>query len=186
MIAYQAAENLRRFLDIAAHISETAALQEKFVQAVTAFSGAIGVAIYAVDASGNYAMTYSTLADAPASVGVDHDVAIDLRHSHRVADLAERAILPCELAFPMTVRGRVQGMVLLGNRHNGIPYRPDQVTLPATGVHQIGMDLESLRVIELEHGMALLRQKMELVECEAATLRLVANRQDVFDLLVPD
>ena len=172
---YQAAESLHRFFDIAAHISETDVLQAKFAQAATKFSGASGVAIYAIDASGNYEMTYSTLADAPASIGIDHDVALELRHSHRVADLAERATLPCELAFPMTVRGRVEGIVLLGHRRNGMPYRPDQVSLLATGVHQIGMDLESLRVIELEQGMAVLKKKMELLQCEAETLRRVVD-----------
>jgi hypothetical protein len=172
---YQAAESLRRFFDMAAHISETAALQAKFAQAATEFSGASGVALYALDAGGNFARTYSTLADAPASIDANHDVAIELRHSHRVADLAERTGLPCELAFPMTVRGRVEGMVLLGQRRNGKPYRPDQVALLATGVHQVGMDLESLRVIELEQGMAQLKQKMELVECEAQTLRRVVG-----------
>jgi len=37
-------------------------------------------------------------------------------------------------------------------------YRPDQVALLTAGVHQLGMDLESLRVIELENGISKLQQ----------------------------
>lgn len=174
---YKAAENFRQFLAMAAHISDADVLRVKFMQAVTKFSGAAGGAIYAIDASGSYARTHSTLADAPAGIDTNHDVAVELRYSHRVVEVADRTILPSAYAFPMTVRGRVEGIVLLEPLGAGKQFRPDQLALLATGINKIGMDLESLRVLDLEHGIAMLKQKMELAVCEAATLRHVLGSQ---------
>ncbi|MBV8665017.1 MAG: hypothetical protein JO269_00910, partial [Burkholderiaceae bacterium] len=176
---YKAAGKLRHFLDMAAHISETEALRVKFVHAVTEFCDTTGVAIYALDSSGSYQQTYSTLADAPASIDVNHDVAIELRHSHKVVDLFERPILPCELAFPMTVRGRVEGIALLGHSNSGKNYRPDQIALLSTAVHQFGMDLESLRVEALELFASENRQITESLKQEVEALR--NNNRDLRD-----
>lgn len=48
------------------------------------------------------------------------------------------------------VRGGVNGLVLIGAKQGGQQYRPDEIGLLETCVHQIGLDLEGLRVVELQ------------------------------------
>jgi GAF domain-containing protein len=77
-----------------------------------------------------------------------------MQHSRNAVDLHHCANdLPGELALPLLVRGKLNGIVLMGFKQNGQHYRPDEVSLLANGAHQIGLDLESLRVSELEHRL---------------------------------
>lgn len=180
---YEAAEKLRHFLDKAAHIADTAALQSKFVRAVEQFAGADGGAVYLLDARQGYTLAHSTLAGAPAALDRDDDVVIDMRHGAASVDLSERRhAVPGELALPMMVRGELTGLVLAGAKAGGQQYRPDEIALLRTGVRQLGLDLETLRLKALEQHAALLTQKAAELELkaaaherEAAALRQIIN-----------
>jgi hypothetical protein len=54
----------------------------------------------------------------------------------------------------MVMRGRVSGVVLLSAKANRQDYRPDELELLLTGVQQVALDLEILRVdrLDLESG----------------------------------
>lgn len=156
---YDAAARLRDFLEKAPHIASAAALEHKFIAAIEQFCGAGGVAVYVPDDGRGYRLSQSTMEGAPASIDADDDTVIDMRHSHRTVELADRgAALPGELALPMMVRGQVNGLVLVGAKAGGTGFRPDQVELIATAVHQFGHDLESLRIEQLQ------RRNVELEE----------------------
>jgi hypothetical protein len=184
---YEAAEKLRHFLDKAAHISDAMALQEKFILAVEEFSGTSGCAIYAVDkpggSQGGFHLCHSTLDAAPARIGANDNAVLDIRHSRDVVDLGVgKHDLPGELVFPMTVRAELIGMVLLGSARSGRNYRPDEISLLANSVRQLGMDLETLRMEELERKATALEQKAAIFEQksgaferEATALRQILN-----------
>ena len=173
---YEAAETLRHFLDKAMHISDAPALQEKFILAVEEFAGAGGGAIYALDAQGGFKLTHSTLQSAPTSIDMNNDAVIDMRHTRTVVELAERGQdLPGELAFPMMARGAVIGLVLVGAKTSGRNFRPDEVALLTKSVRQFGMDLETLRLAELERSAAALEQKAMAFEQKSAAFEREAN-----------
>ncbi|MBJ7313036.1 hypothetical protein ACFOLJ_29875 [Rugamonas sp. CCM 8940] len=166
---YEAAEKLRHFLDKAAHIADAAALQNKFVRAVEQFAGADGAAVYLLDARQSFTLAHSTLPGAPATLDQDDDVVIDMRHGAASVDLSERRhAVPGELALPMMVRGELTGLVLSGAKAGGQQYRPDEIALLRTGVRQLGLDLETLRLKALERHAALLTQKTAELEQKAA------------------
>jgi hypothetical protein len=144
---YEAAEKLRHFLDKAVYVSQIPVLQEKFMQAILEYCDAQGAAFYSLDSSGNHGLHMSTLDLAPQIIDANDNVVIDLKHNGELVDLRDAGhALTGELAFPMVLRGRLNGIVLLGARVGGNQFRPDQITLLKTAIHRFGLDLESLRV----------------------------------------
>jgi hypothetical protein len=148
---YAAAERLRQFMQRAAHISDAAVLQLKFINAVEEYAGAEGAATYLIGGSTRFQLEEATLPDAPASVDANNDALVIMRSGHKVVFLSDcRQSLPGELALPLMVRGSVNGFVLLGAKKSGQQYRPDEIELLTTCVQQLGLDLESLKAIELQ------------------------------------
>ena len=54
------------------------------------------------------------------------------------------------LALPMMHQAALAGFVLLGPKPTGEDYRPDEIEVMAWATHQIGLDLQAIRVRELE------------------------------------
>lgn len=159
---YQAAEQLRRFLQKAEHISDAGVLKTKYGRAVIDYAGLSGLAIYVLDANSGYALQHSTLANAPAAIDQNNDAVVDMRHTLSMVDLAsDQHALPGEQVFPMIVRGQIIGLVLLGRKLNGGQCRPDEIELLTVATHQLGLSLESLRVEELERRSAALETTLE-------------------------
>jgi hypothetical protein len=171
---YEAAEGLRRFLSKTAQITESQALQSKYAQALSEFSGTSGVSIFLGRPDGSMALCHATLADSPAEIDANHDILIDLRHARQVLRLEAGATgLAGELALPMMTQGRLRGLVLLGAKPNQQQYRPDEIALLATAAQQLGMDLESLRAIELERqidSLAHLETSLAAAQQQSTTL----------------
>ncbi len=169
---YEAAEKLRHFLDKAVYVSQIPVLQEKFMRAILEYCDAQGAAFYTLDSSGNHVLQMSTLDLAPEVIDANDNVVIDLKHNGEFVDLrdAEHA-LTGELAFPMVLRGRLNGIVLLGARVGGNQFRPDQITLLKTAIHRFGLDLESLRVEAMERRAGESEQMAKSLERELEVLR---------------
>jgi hypothetical protein len=104
-------------------------------------------------------------------IGADDDMAIEMRRTRGVVDGFGQHIAAGGLAFPAIVRGKVSGIVLLGPKSGGEIYRPDEIELLMGSVHQFGLDLESLRVGELERRNAFLNQRDSDLQLELANLR---------------
>jgi len=168
---HQAAERLRTFMDRATHISSEQALEAKFIQALDEFKHASGTAIYTIGADSNFHLRCGTLAEAPAMIGADDDVAIEMRRTRSVVDGFGQNTAAGGLALPAIVRGRVSGLVLLGPKSGTELYRPDEIELLMGSVHQFGLDLESLRVGELERRNVALQQRDGDLQLELANLR---------------
>ena len=154
---YAAAEKLRLFMARAAHIAEARTLQDKYLDAMKQFCGAPDLVQYLRGADHAYHRTHGDQATA-ATLAVDSDLAIALRHRRGTVDLrSEDFKVPGDYAFPMTLRGDVQGIIILMPKSDGGAYRPDEIKLLAESVSHYALDLESLRVEELEREMQALR-----------------------------
>ncbi len=136
---------LKRFVAAAGHMEQPEALAGHFTAELTRFTGGAAVALYARSAEGHFA-------SAPGeTVGAD-----DLALAAMRAELGP--IVPAEigspldaaLALPMMHQSALAGFILLGPKPTGEDYRPDEVEVMAWATHQIGLDLQAIRVRELE------------------------------------
>lgn len=158
---HDAAEALRAFVDRAAQVTDQTLLQARFVAAVDAFAGGQGSAVYRSDAQRHLLRQAATLAGAPERIDVNDVLAIELRHGSRTVDLARMQTAAAgEWAFVMSVRGQVSGVLLLGARPDGVSYRPEELQQLGDSARRVGLDLESLRVLELERAHAALEQEL--------------------------
>ncbi|MES2151173.1 MAG: hypothetical protein V4508_15440 [Pseudomonadota bacterium] len=184
---YAAAEKLRQFMKRAPHISDPAQLQAKFIGAIEAYSSAEGAAMFQIDELADCKLLLSTLPGLPAVLELDHEVLISLRTARKFVYLGDCGqALPGELAFPIITRGSMSGLVVVGAKPGGQPYRPDELALLDSCVGQVGLDLEGLRVAEMqrramssEHKAAHLEQRIcdleRLCSTQAMALKLSAG-----------
>ncbi|MBC7623520.1 MAG: hypothetical protein H7232_09060 [Aeromicrobium sp.] len=175
---YKAAEQLRGFLQKAEHISDASVLKTRYCREVNDYAGLTGLAIYVLDENSGYALQHSTLSNAPTTIDQNNDTVVDMRHTLSMVDLASgQSGLPGEQVFPMIVRGQIIGLVLLGQKLSGGKCRPDEIELLTLATHQLGLQLESLRVEHLErHSAALettLKFERETHERETTLLRQI-------------
>ena len=179
---YEAAEKMRRFLDKAPYISSAAVLQEKFVSEVDVFSGTSGSAIYLKQPDATYQRSHGTLLAAPVNIDADNDAVIEVAHSRKAVYLSDSAhALPGELVLPMTVRGELNGLLLVGQKSNGQNFRVDEVGLLMTAVHQIALDLEGLRVLALEQDLRDVNHELSIANAKTAIAeRIVASFREEF------
>lgn len=143
---HAAAQALRHAMDKAAHIADPAVLRERFAEAIAAFAAGAGCAIYQHVEGTGFELQHSTLADAPALLGVDDEAVLEMRIAGRwvYLDILKTAARG-QLAFPILARGGMQGLVLVGAKALEQLYRPDELSLVAVSVQQLGQDLEVLR-----------------------------------------
>lgn len=86
-----------------------------------------------------------------------------MRQGTRRADLSRLALgAAVEWGFAMSVRGRFADVLLLGARPDGLAYRPEELAQLEDSTRRIGMDLESLRVAELQRSHNQLAQQLAL------------------------
>ena len=164
---HDAAKALRHAMDKAAHIVDAAILLERVSRAVEAFTSGAGFAIYrSIDGAG-FELQHSTLIDAPALMGPDEDPVLEMRSAASWVYLnnsdpdARGAI-----AFPMLARGRLQGLVIAGSKGSGNLYRPDELSLLAVTVQQLGQYLEALRAGALAQHAIVQEQRAEALASE--------------------
>ena len=136
---------LKRFVAAAGHMEQPDALAGHFTTELARFTGGAAVALYARTAEGHYASA------AGEAVGAD-----DLALAAMRAELGP--VVPAEigspldaaLALPMMHQAALAGFILLGPKPTGEDYRPDEIEAMAWATHQIGLDLQAIRVRELE------------------------------------
>jgi hypothetical protein len=74
----------------------------------------------------------------------------------------------------MSHRASLNGVVILGSKAGAETYRPDECAVLAYAVHQIGLDLDAVRVEALESEMQELTREADRQDAE---LRLLAGRR---------
>ena len=72
----------------------------------------------------------------------------------------------------MVTRNDVVGIVLLGAKPSGLDFRPDEIELIGWATHQIGLDLQTLKVEQLEAECAELKRSAAEMERILRTLRV--------------
>ena len=170
---HEAAEGMREFMASATHISDIAILQRKFIAATQQFADVGRVAIYAVDNEGRFALQHSSCADAAVDIDANDDGMIRLRHLRKHVVLQEQSM------FPLLVRGEVRGAVLVGAKHNGDPLRSDEIALLDRSVHQLALDLESLRAAAIERRMTMAETEQRNLSQRVADLECVCKSREM-------
>jgi hypothetical protein len=173
---HEAAQKLKHFLRNAPFITDIGVLQNRFIGTIETYAQARGAAIYTLDPSQAYRLQAATLSGGPTLLDANDETVVELRQSHAVLSLCERGDLPgVELALPMVVRGRLEGMVLIGKKADERQYRPDEIALLETAAHQLGMDLAGLHSEQLAQRAAMAEEKALLHERETKMLRQVLD-----------
>ncbi len=145
---------LKRFVAAAGHMEQPEALAGHFTTELARFTGGAAVALYARTAEGHYT------SGAGETVSAD-----DLALAAMRAELGP--IIPAEigssldaaLALPMMHQAALAGLILLGPKPTGEDYRPDEVEVMAWATHQIGLDLQAIRVRDLEQTVITLEAR---------------------------
>jgi len=155
---HEAAQRLRDFVEAAHLTTEPALLQERFAAAVDAFTESQGSALYEATQEGGLRQVQATLPGAPRELDANDPLSIALRNGARRVDLtrmpASAASGAAEWGFAMRVRGRISGALLVGPRPEQVAYRAEEISQLEDSTRRIGLDLESLRVAELERSQA--------------------------------
>jgi hypothetical protein len=171
---HDATRRLRHFIATAVHINDSATLLERFVGEVDIYTSGTGTAVYGRAADGAFALRHASLVGAPLRIDANATLLLDLRHAQGALETGNSPEAHgAALVIPITARGVINGMILVGQRKDEQMYRPDQVKLLGEAVHHLGLDLESLRVEELEKESATLAQHGALLEREASVLRRI-------------
>ncbi len=136
---------LKRFVAAAAHMEKPEALAGTFVAELVRFSGGATGAIYARTAEGHYASAAGDKIDAD-----DPALAAMRAEQGAVVPAELGSVLAAALALPMMHQAALAGFVLLGPKPTGEDYRPDEVEVLGWATQQVGLDLQAIRVRELE------------------------------------
>jgi len=148
---HRAAQELRDFVDQAARMTDGAAMKQQFVAAVDRFTEGSGCAVYTAGADDALLLEQASLPDAPSSFASSDEVVVKLGQGAPRVDLSRlKTRPPGDWIFPMMIRGRLGGALLIGARTEGVSYRPEELAQLADSARSIGLTLESLRAADLQ------------------------------------
>ena len=84
--------------------------------------------------------------------------------------------LPGALALPMLDHGTLSGFALLERKPDGSDYRPDEVEVLGWAVRQVGFDLQTMHVGELEAEVTGLGARLAALDAQRAAARTRKRR----------
>lgn len=162
---------LRLFVTRAAHIKSAQALLREFGLELKRFSGGAECRIF-LPVNGHYE-SLPVPGQAASVLDIDDPVCIRLRAEavpYEYNDERQNGL--ASLALPMSHRSLLHAIVIMGAKHTGENYRPDEKLVLGFAAHQVGLDLHALSVesLALENE----RQRTELAALR--TLILGAQR----------
>ena len=136
---------LKRFVTAAGHMEKPEALADHFGTELGRFTCGATVAIYARSLAGQYASAAGETIDAD-------DLALAAMRAERgpVGPAEVGSPIKATLALPMMHQAALAGFVLLGPKLTGEDYRPDEVEILGWATQQVGLDLQAIRVRDLE------------------------------------
>ena len=136
---------LKRFVSAAAHVEKPEALAGNFVAELTRFTGGAAVSIHTRMAEGSYASASGDSIDAD-----DPALAAMRAEQGAIVPAEVGSNLTAALALPMVHQAALAGFVLLGPKPTGEDYRPDEIEVLSWASQQVGLDLQAIRVRDLE------------------------------------
>jgi len=155
---------LRRFVKESQYITRPQALFTGFRTALDDFTDGARYAFYRRSADGDYARVAATLPDAPEQVDADEPLAAALRARQAPIHCSDASTaLPGDLALPSLHHGQLHGFVIVGSRPNGDAYRPDEIEVLGSAAHEVGLNLRTLRLEQLERENSEMRAREEVM-----------------------
>lgn len=140
----------------AAYITNAGVLLDQAICKIDAHTDARGAAIL-VESNGTYRAVRAFGADGGASGSENDPLTVALKAWHRPLDPhGYDTGLHGALAIPMVARGRLSGVLLLGERAGGEAYAPDEVEALSQFAHGVGSALDGLAE-KRDDGLATLR-----------------------------
>lgn len=150
---------LRAYVASARRITSIDVLLDSLLTELDRFSGKAGAAIYQRQRDGGFEQVATTLADTPAGYDANHELVVTLCSDQAPVRSEPLADVGIDLALPMMRRGVLLGFVLLGCKSRGDGYRPDEVDILGWAVCQVGLDLRTLHVAQLERTASALENR---------------------------
>jgi len=152
-------EQLARFLDKAPHFSCPAALEQAFLAAVDAYSGAHS-GLYLREPDGHFALRAATLAGLPPELDADAAPLIEMKTFKEPLALGPAVTLgEATLAVPMLRRAELVGALVLSAVRAGESFRPDQLERLGHAAQQVCLDLYALRLEQVEARVRVLEAR---------------------------
>lgn len=155
---------LRRFVKEAGFVAKTETLATSFVRELERFSGGAACALYLQD-GGDYACAAGCVGGVAEVIDGDDPIALRMRADHAPVEVSDTASeLAAELALPVVQRAELNGFVLMGPKANGESYRPDELEALGWAAHNIGLDLNALKILQLEQQTAVQQQELAILQ----------------------
>ncbi len=146
---HQAEAAVRKFAQEALLVTDETDLIAKTIDVAQRNMRLSGCAFYAAR-DGGYAPLQSTFVNG-ATVSENDYAVLGMRTWHAPVELHDvQTQLPGELALPMTVRGRLAGFLLCGEKSSNEAFAPDEREALALLARDAGIALDSLRISALE------------------------------------
>jgi hypothetical protein len=139
---------LKRFVAAAAHVEKPEALAGNFTAELARFTGGAAASLYARMPEGHYASAAGEAIDAD-----DPALAAMRAEQGYIVPAEVHSSLPAALTLPMMHQAALAGFVLLGPKPTGEHYRPDEIEILSWATQQVGLDLQAIRVRELEQSV---------------------------------
>lgn len=171
----RAEQDLRRFVREAAFFTEAQALTKALAEALCRFGEGAQAALYLEDGR-RYTLSAGALEGAPAALGPNLPALVSLRADPKSLE-APAGVQGAALIAPMVNRNQVIGIALLGPKPAGDSFRPDEIELIGWAVRQVGLDLQAVRMEELESCRVSLSNTVAMLQNEIATLRSVIPKR---------
>ncbi len=142
---------LQAFLGEAPYFVTPGALTRAAVRVIGHYADGAATAIYLRDETGSFGLAEGRLAGLGARIDADDQTLVALRARRRtLADEAITTLPGAALVLPMLNRAEVTGVILVGEKPTGLGFRPDEIALLSRAAHEIGLDLQALKLEQLQ------------------------------------
>ena len=164
---------LRKFVHEGGFFTDRARLAQAFAQALERFTGAT-CGVYRRAEDGSFTCAEFQTVDA------DDATPVALKARAETCEVGENSRVEGALAFPMIHCHDLEGFAVVGAKHEGERYRPDEIELIAWATRQIGQDLYRLDVVQLRREREKLDRDVAMLAARNADLQLaLANRSSL-------
>ncbi|MDQ2681142.1 MAG: GAF domain-containing protein [Candidatus Eremiobacteraeota bacterium] len=171
---HQAESAIRRFAHESVMVTERTALLVKTLEVVLQNTGTSAAAIY-LRRDGQYEAVQTTF-DCAESVSENDWALLSMRTWHEPVDLIQgKSQLPGELAFPMTVRGRLLGCLVCGSKATDETYAPDERDALRVLAHDVGLALDALGILTLRREVGKILDDPGTLDASRSELRRLAT-----------
>ena len=150
---------MRDFSKEAAYVTESSALFDQAIEKIEGHTDARNAALL-LDGNGVYTAARSFGDDIALNVSENDGAILALKTWHTPLDPHHyTTVLQGALALPMVARGRLLGVLLLGEREGGEAYAPDEVEALSEFAHGVGSAIDALSSGSTD-SIAALRESM--------------------------